>query len=91
LIRIVANDSLKFNNIITIDSDCLEGVRRIKVFKLYIESQLTRHALDRKYILDDSIISLVRTRLDDCDAYAEPWVLVKFEEMASSAYSVYCV
>jgi len=60
------------------------------VFKLYIESHLTRHALARKDILDDSIISLVRTRLSNCDVFAEQWVLVGFEETASGACIVYC-
>ena len=60
------------------------------MFKLYIESHLTRHALARKDILDDSIISLVRTRLSNRDAFAEQWVLVGFEETASGACVVYC-
>jgi len=60
------------------------------VFKLYIESHLTRRALARKDVLDDSIISLVRTGLSNRDACAEQWVLVGFEETASGACVVYC-
>ena len=61
------------------------------MFKLYIESHLTRRALARKDVLDDSIISLVRTSLSNRDAFAEQWVLVGFEETASGACVVYCV
>ena len=60
------------------------------MFKLYIESHLTRRALTRKDILDDSIISLVRASLSNRDVFAEQWVLVGFEETASGACVVYC-
>ena len=59
------------------------------MFKLYIKSHLTRRALAGKDILDDSVISLVRTRLSNHDACAKQWVLVGFEEMASVCV-VYC-
>lgn len=85
------NDSLGFSNIIIINSYCFEGVQGIEVFKLYFESHLTRCTLARKDVLDDSIISLVRTRLSNHDVCAKQWVLVGFEEMASHACVVYCV